>query len=76
MPTHPTASDLAPKETWRKSSYSDGTGNNCVEASHLAPAAGIAVRDSKNPSGPALMLPPTTWTAFVTYLRGDEPSGF
>lgn len=74
MPTHPTASDLAPKEAWRKSSYSDGTGNNCVEASRLAPATGIAVRDSKNPTGPALLLPPTTWTAFVTHLR-EAPSG-
>lgn len=105
MPTHSTASELAPKQAWRKSSYSDGTGNNCVEVAwikssysdsggqncvevawikstfsdagqncvevaHLTP--GIGVRDSKNPTGPALLLPPTTWTAFITHLRDPQ----
>lgn len=69
MPTHPSAPELAPAEAWFKSSYSDGTGQNCVEASRLAPAAGIAVRDSKNPTGPALLLPPTAWATFVTHLH-------
>jgi len=72
MPTHPTASDLAPKEAWRKSSYSDGTGNNCVETTDLVPAVDIAVRDSKNPAGPALLLPATAWSAFVTHVREGE----
>lgn len=34
--------------TWRKSSYSGAVGN-CVELAYLG-----AVRDSKNPTGPAL----------------------
>ena len=35
---------------WRKSSYSGGGGNACVEV-----AAGLgAIRDSKNPTGPVL----------------------
>lgn len=39
---------------WRKSSYS-GTQSDCVE---LAWRQGqLAVRDSKNPSGPVLMFP-------------------
>ncbi|WP_155057038.1 DUF397 domain-containing protein [Streptomyces blattellae] len=67
MPTHPTAPELAPDYAWFKSSYSDGTGQNCVEVAHLAPA--IAIRDSKNPTGPALFLPLTAWTAFITNLR-------
>ncbi|MDX3453038.1 DUF397 domain-containing protein [Streptomyces sp. ME02-8801-2C] len=67
MHPHLTALDLAPENAWFKSSYSDA-GQNCVEASHLAPAMGIGIRDSKNPTGPALHLTPTTWTAFVTHL--------
>lgn len=72
MPTHPNASDLAPNKAWRKSSYSDGNGTNCVEATDLAPAVDIAVRDSKNPAGPALLLPATAWSAFVTHVREGE----
>jgi hypothetical protein len=44
-----------------------GTGNNCVEVAHLTPDRGV--RDSKNPTGPALLLPPTAWTTFVTHIR-------
>ncbi|HEU0089611.1 MAG TPA: DUF397 domain-containing protein [Pseudonocardiaceae bacterium] len=53
MPTpHPR---LAPA-TWRKSSYSGASGD-CVEIAALADG-GRAVRDSKNPAGPALIVPP------------------
>ncbi|WP_067806625.1 DUF397 domain-containing protein [Actinomadura formosensis] len=39
---------------WRKSSHSASNGGNCVE---LADAAGVvAVRDSKDPNGPILLL--------------------
>lgn len=71
MPTHPIAPELAPDHAWFKSSYSDGMGNNCLEAAHLPPTA-IAIRDSKNPTGPALLLPPTTWTAFVAHIARDR----
>lgn len=60
------ASEIAPEHSWFKSSYSD-PGQNCVEAAHLTPA--IAIRDSKNPTGPALLLPPTEWTPFITHIR-------
>ncbi|MFC4854922.1 DUF397 domain-containing protein [Actinophytocola glycyrrhizae] len=36
---------------WRKSSRSSGQGGNCVELAHVG-----AVRDSKNPAGPALRV--------------------
>jgi hypothetical protein len=40
---------------WRKSTYTGSNGGNCVE---LADAAGaVAVRDSKDPDGPVLLLP-------------------
>ncbi|WP_372459298.1 DUF397 domain-containing protein [Streptomyces huiliensis] len=42
--------------------------NNCVEAAAL-PAGPLAVRDSKRPAGPCLLVGPAAWTAFVTRLR-------
>ncbi|MFI8997058.1 DUF397 domain-containing protein [Streptomyces sp. NPDC053542] len=63
---HPTL-DLS-RISWRKSSYSGGSGGDCVEMGHGAPGA-VPVRDSKNPGGPALVLPPGAWSAFVTAVR-------
>jgi len=40
--------------TWRKSTRSSGGGSNCVEVAHLPGL--IAIRDSKNPEGPALII--------------------
>ncbi|MFE7316395.1 DUF397 domain-containing protein [Streptomyces sp. NPDC057555] len=50
--------------TWWKSSYSD-SGAQCVECGVLD-AATVAVRDSKDPQGPALLLTREQMTAFVT----------
>jgi hypothetical protein len=56
---------------WKKSSRSNGNGgNNCVEVAMLE--EGIAVRDSKNRTGPALMLTPAEWTAFVDSAKDGE----
>ncbi|MCT7356836.1 DUF397 domain-containing protein [Streptomyces sp. 15-116A] len=52
---------------WLRSSYSTGA-NNCVETAAPAtgPAAGLlAVRDSKDPAGPALLFSPGSWARFV-----------
>ncbi|SFB51565.1 protein of unknown function [Amycolatopsis marina] len=51
---------------WHKSSYSGGENTNCVEVAIAQEVA--SVRDSKDP-GPALVLPPATWHAFLTDLR-------
>jgi len=48
---------------WRKSSYSDGAGNNCIEAATFPTAVGV--RDSKTPEGEALVFPIASWAAFV-----------
>lgn len=48
---------------WRKSTYSGGTGGECVEVA--AGPCRIAVRDSKNPEGPALAVTPAAFAAFV-----------
>ncbi|WP_327696395.1 DUF397 domain-containing protein [Streptomyces sp. NBC_00459] len=70
MSTHRNAHELADKGAWFKSSYSDQTGGTCVEVAHLTPTrAHIAVRDSKNPQGPALLLPPQAFTALIDHLR-------
>jgi hypothetical protein len=56
---------------WKKASRSNGNGgNNCVEVAFLD--AGVAVRDSKDRSGPALMFTEAEWTAFVDSAKDGE----
>ncbi|WP_066935483.1 DUF397 domain-containing protein [Streptomyces sp. NBRC 110611] len=54
---------------WRKSSYSNTNGGNCVEISDDFPGL-VPVRDSKCPDGPALVIPAPVWAAFVQTLKG------
>ncbi|MEU3712629.1 DUF397 domain-containing protein [Streptomyces catenulae] len=59
---------------WRKSSYSGNDGGTCVEI-HDGDPTGVPVRDSKNPHGPALLIPADGWAAFIGSLKnGDFPS--
>jgi hypothetical protein len=53
---------------WRKSSHSNTQGAECVEVGS-SPAAGVAVRDSKDPSGPALAFTPSEWRAFTRHIK-------
>ncbi|MGW4639281.1 DUF397 domain-containing protein [Sphaerisporangium sp. NPDC004334] len=55
---------------WRKSSYSSGNGGACVEVASLA--GGLAVRDSKNPTGPMLRFTSDEWHTFVRGLKNIE----
>jgi hypothetical protein len=55
---------------WRKSSYSGQTGN-CVEVAVGLPGA-VAVRDSKDSGGPALLLAPTTWRMLARRVKEGE----
>ncbi|MGH3718075.1 MAG: DUF397 domain-containing protein [Pseudonocardiaceae bacterium] len=67
---------------WRTSSYTNGSAS-CVEVGRrtssysstngacveVAPAPeGVLVRDSKNPTGPALAFPTPAWHTFLTTL--------
>ncbi|HSX98028.1 MAG TPA: DUF397 domain-containing protein [Streptomyces sp.] len=66
----PTSTELRDVR-WLRSSRSTGM-NNCVETAR--PGSGrwaglVAVRDSKNTAGPALLFDPDAWEGFVTTLR-------
>ncbi len=58
--------DLSRAE-WHKSSYS-GQDGNCVEVARNLPGL-VAVRDSKTPVGPTLLVSPAAWGAFLLTLR-------
>ncbi|MDZ5447300.1 DUF397 domain-containing protein [Micromonospora sp. 4G57] len=53
---------------WRKSTKSGNNGGDCVEVADNLPGL-VAVRDSKNPTGPALTFTPAAWRAFVAEMR-------
>lgn len=58
---------------WFKSSHSGGE-QACVEVADLrrSPHRSIAVRDSKNPGGPALLLDPAVFAGFVAEAAAGE----
>lgn len=55
---------------WFKSRRS-ASGKDCVEVAHLDGGV-VGVRDSKNPTGPALVFAPGEWDAFTAGVRGGE----
>ncbi|MGH3588748.1 MAG: DUF397 domain-containing protein [Pseudonocardia sp.] len=58
--------------TWRKSSYSNGGGGECVEVADL-PDGGRAVRDTKDRGrGPVLWFTAAEWEAFVLGAKDGE----
>ncbi|MFD7131170.1 DUF397 domain-containing protein [Streptomyces sp. NPDC059894] len=55
---------------WIKSSHSNAEGN-CVELAVLE-GGGVAVRNSRDPEGPALVYTPAEVAAFVAGAKGGE----
>ncbi|MGO4418684.1 DUF397 domain-containing protein, partial [Streptomyces sp. MCAF7] len=57
--------------TWRKSSYSNGDGGHCVEVADNVLGV-VPVRDSKDPHGPALAFPVSSWSSFISAVKGGQ----
>ncbi|WP_019629772.1 DUF397 domain-containing protein [Actinomadura atramentaria] len=53
--------------TWRKATRSSEKGDDCVEVAN-APGT-VAIRDSKNPDGPKLLIPRPAYTNFTTAIK-------
>ncbi len=53
---------------WRKSAFSSSNGGNCVEVARNIPGV-VAVRDSKDPHGPALVFTPAEWRSFAAEVK-------
>ncbi|MGI5349753.1 DUF397 domain-containing protein [Streptomyces sp. CA-250714] len=53
---------------WFKSSYSNDQGGACIEGARLS-AGVMAVRDSKQPDGPAFTFRADAWSAFLTSVK-------
>jgi Domain of unknown function (DUF397) len=51
---------------WRKSSYSTGSGGDCVE---VASADDVTVRDTTDRDGTMLSVPAGAWETFLATLR-------
>ncbi|MEU9195324.1 DUF397 domain-containing protein [Streptomyces hundungensis] len=64
---------LEVSDAWRKSTYSGESGGECLEFSDSC-AACVPVRDSKNPTGPAVVFGPEAWGAFVGAVKGGALS--
>ena len=59
------------RAAWRKSTYSNGSGGNCVEVARNLPSV-VAVRDSKDPGGPRLTFTATEWRLFAARIRTGD----
>lgn len=61
---------------WHVSTRSGNGGGNCVEAGPVLDGSRrVAVRDSKDRSGPILVYSAASWTGFLTGLRSGTPTG-
>ena len=55
---------------WRKATHSRSM-HNCVEVG--SGQATVAVRDSKNPDGPAIDVSPRAWSEFTERVKRATP---
>lgn len=55
----------------RTSSYSSSNGGQCVEVG--VGSQFVAVRDSKDPNGPALVFSEGEWQVFLGHLKDGQP---
>jgi hypothetical protein len=59
--------------SWRKSSYSGGSGGNCVEVADHDHR--VIVRDTKDRTGPVLAFTPDAWRRFADQLKQSLAPG-
>lgn len=52
---------------WRKSTYSDGTGGQCLETA--SDHGAVLVRDTANRDGATLAFTASAWRAFTASLK-------
>lgn len=57
---------IPPAPHWFKSSYSGGSGTECLECARTS--EGTLVRDSKAPNGPIITFGRVAWQKFVSQL--------
>jgi hypothetical protein len=58
---------------WRKSTYSSGQSDNCVEVADRYNTPGVVpVRDSKAPHGPVIVFRAAAWSAFVSEVKTNR----
>ncbi|WP_329276359.1 DUF397 domain-containing protein [Streptomyces sp. NBC_01451] len=62
-----------PAPSWFKSSYSGGSGTECVECAWLAGSA--LIRDSKRVGGPVLAVRGQAWQVFIGSLSNVRLEG-
>ncbi len=55
--------------SWRKSSYSGGSGGQCVE---VAAPGRVLVRDSRNPDGGRLAFSAQAWREFAARIKSGN----
>ncbi|NJP65415.1 DUF397 domain-containing protein [Streptomyces spiramenti] len=56
---------------WRKSTYSENGAGGCIEVSD-GHTATVPVRDSKAPTGPAIVFTAREWSTFVSAVKANE----
>jgi len=63
--------DRVDRAEFRKSSHSGTNGGNCVEVARNLPGM-VALRDSKDRTGPVLVFTPDEWRAFTAGVTAGE----
>jgi hypothetical protein len=56
---------------WRKASRSNSNGGACVEVARNLPSI-VAIRDSKDPDGPKLIISPAGWQSFTASIKAGQ----
>jgi len=59
--------DSPSQRSWRTSSYTGANGGNCVEVGHAGHL--IAIRDTKDRTGPELAVTAGAWQQFAATVK-------